>query len=132
MLKNLEMKPFDYNAYTKNNPLLKETTIEELKAKSSKIKLSNGMQITYLGGKRYCIEYTTYDLEPTIAEAEAIVSNIRKQFSKIQNSVQSIGLNKQATIYIRDENIAIGISFVSTLKFDDMDDMIENGINSRD
>ena len=126
------MKPFDYNAYTKNNPLLKETTIEELKAKRTKIKLSNGMQITHLGGKRYCIEYTTYDLEPTIAEAEAIVSNIRKQFSKIQNSVQSIGLNKQATIYIRDENIAIGISFVSTLKFDDMDDMIENGINSRD
>ena len=131
MLKNLEMKQFDYNAYTKNNPLLKETTIEELKAKSTKIKLSNGMQITHLGGKRYCIEYTTYDLEPTIAEAEAIVSNIRKQFSKIQNSVQSIGLNKQATIYIRDENIAIGISFVSTLNDSDMDELISGGVDSR-
>jgi hypothetical protein len=31
MLKNLEMKQFDYNNYTKNNPLLKETTIEEAK-----------------------------------------------------------------------------------------------------
>ena len=125
------MKQFDYNTYTKNNPLLKETTIEELKAKSSKIKLSNGMQITHLGGKRYCIEYTTYDLEPTIAQAEAIVAKIRKEFSKIQDAVQSTGLNKQATIYIRDENIAIGISFVSTLNDSDMDELISGGVDSR-
>ena len=101
-------------------------------AKSSKIKLSNGMQITYLGGKRYCIEYTTYDLEPTIAQAEAIVAKIRKEFSKIQDAVQSTGLNKQATIYIRDENIAIGISFVSTLNDSDMDELISGGVDTRD
>jgi hypothetical protein len=90
------------------------------------------MQITHLGGKRYCIEYSKYSFEPTIAQAEAIVAKIRKEFSKIQDAVQSTGLNGQATIYIRNEDIAIGIDFNSTLNDSDMDELISGGVDTRD
>jgi len=97
-------------------------------AKSSKVKLSSGMQMRHLGGKLYCIEYTKENFEPTIAQAEGIVAKIRKEFSKIQDAVQSKGLNGQATIYIKNEDIAIGIDFNSTLNHFEMDELISGGV----
>jgi len=95
------------------------------------IKLPKEYRITYIKGKEYAFEYTKFDMEPTIAQAEAIVMLLRMQFTKIADTVQAGPMKGEARIYIRDENIAIGLDFTSELGPDEMDE-VAGGINYAD
>jgi len=70
-------------------------------------------------------------MEPTIAQAEAIVMLLRMQFTKIADTVQAGPMKGEARIYIRDENIAIGLDFTSELGPKEMD-KVAGGINYAD
>ena len=93
--------------------------------------LPEGFNITYIKGKQYAFEYSEYDMEPTVAQAEKIVALLRKNFAKIADKAQAGPLSSEAHIYIRDENIAIGLDFTSQLRPDEMD-KVAGGINYAD
>lgn len=96
------------------------------------IKFPKDFYITHLDGKRYTLEYSKFGMEPTIVEAEQIQAQLRKTFAKISNTIQANPLESQATIYVRNEDVTIGIEFTSKLGFNQMDQLVVNGINSRD
>lgn len=104
---------------------------EVKKTLNEAIKLPPNFRITYIKGKSYTFEYTKFDMEPTIAQAEQIVGLLRKQFAKIADTIQAGPMKGEATIYIRDENIAIGLGFTSKLGPDEMDE-VAGGINYAD
>jgi hypothetical protein len=95
------------------------------------VKLPKNFSITELGNKKYAFEYSKFDLEPTVSQAEQIVGQLRKEFAKIANAIQANGTNGEANIYVRDENIAIGITFTSKLGADAIANVV-GGINYRD
>ena len=115
----------------KASELRKLINEEVRKTLSEAVKLPKDFSIVYLDGKRYAIEYSKYDMEPTVAQAEQIVGLLRKQFATIADTIQAGSLKGEATIYVRDENIAIGLEFTSTLGPDEMD-KVAGGINYRD
>ena len=104
---------------------------EVRKTLNEAVKLPKDFSIVHLNGKRYTLEYSKFDMEPTVAQAEQIVGLLRKQFAKIADTIQAGPIEGEATIYIRDENIAIGLLFTSKLGPDDMDE-VAGGINYRD
>lgn len=104
---------------------------EVRKTLNEAVKLPKDFSIVHLNGKRYTLEYSKFDMEPTVAQAEQIVGLLRKQFVKIADTLQAGPLKGEATIYVRDENIAIGLEFTSTLGPDEMD-KVAGGINYRD
>jgi len=104
---------------------------EVRKTLNEAVKLPKDFRITYIKGKAYTFEYTKFDMEPTIAQAEQIVTLLRKQFAKIIDTVQADSMSNEAHIYIRDENIAIGLNFTSELGPDEMDE-VAGGINYAD
>ena len=104
---------------------------EVKKTLNEAIKLPPNFRITYIKGKAYTFEYTKFDMEPTIAQAEQIVGLLRKQFAKIAATIQAGPMKGEATIYIRDENIAIGLGFTSKLGPDEMDE-VAGGIDYAD
>lgn len=95
------------------------------------VKLPKDFRITYIKGKAYTFEYTKFGMEPTVAQAEQIVTLLRKQFAKIIDTLQIGSMSNEAHIYIRDENIAIGLNFTSELGPDEMDE-VAGGINYAD
>lgn len=92
------------------------------------IKLPKDFSITHIKGKSYTFEYSKFAMEPTIAQAEQIVVLLRKQFTKIADTIQAGPMKGEAHIYIRDENICIGLDFTSKLGPDEMD-KVAGGIN---
>ena len=108
---------------------LKQIIREEVKKSLNEaVKLPKDFYVTHIDGKRYTFEYSKYDMEPTVAQAEQIVALLRKQFAKIADTVQAQPLKGEAHIYIRDENITIGLDFTSNLGPDEMDELV-GGIN---
>lgn len=101
---------------------LKQIIREEVKKTltEAKFKLPNDFGITHINGKQYTFEYSKYDMEPTIAQAEKIVALLRKEFAKIADKIQAGPLKGEAHIYIRNENIAIGLDFTSQLGDEEM------------
>ena len=95
------------------------------------IKLPKDFSITHIDKKTYTFEYSKFGMEPTIAQAEQIVALLRKQFAKVANTVQADPIKGEAHIYIRDENITIGLDFTSKLTPDEMDE-VAGGINYAD
>jgi DNA-binding ferritin-like protein (Dps family) len=104
---------------------------EVKKTLNEAVKLPKDFRITYIKGKSYTFEYTKFGMEPTVAQAEQIVTLLRKQFAKIIDTVQIVQMKNEAHIYIRDENIAIGLDFTSKLGPDEMD-KVAGGINYAD
>jgi hypothetical protein len=95
------------------------------------VKLPKGIKITDLGNKRYAFEYIFSSSEPTIAQAEQALAMLRKEYAKISNTVQATKTTGEATIYVRNGNIAIGIDFASKLGSNAIADVV-GGINYRD
>ena len=104
---------------------------EVKKTLNEAVKLPKDFSIVHLDGKKYALEYSKFDMEPTVAQAEQIVGLLRKQFAKIADTIQAGPMKGEATIYIRDENIAIGLGFTSKLGPDEMDE-VAGGINYAD
>ena len=104
---------------------------EVKKTLNEAVKLPKDFSIVHLDGKKYALEYSKFDMEPTVAQAEQIVGLLRKQFAKIADTIQAGPIKGEATIYVRDENLAIGLGFTSKLGPDDMD-KVAGGINYRD
>jgi hypothetical protein len=104
---------------------------EVKKTLNEAIKLPKDFSITHIKGKSYVFEYSKFGMEPTVAQAEQIVALLRKQFAKIIDTVQIVQMKDEAHIYIRDENIAIGLDFTSKLGPDEMDE-VAGGINYAD
>lgn len=102
---------------------------EVKKSLNEAVKLPKDFYVTHINGKTYVFEYSKYGMEPTVAQAEQIVALLRKQFAKIADIVQAGPLKSEAHIYVRDENIAIGLDFTSKLGPDEMEDKIDGGIN---
>jgi hypothetical protein len=97
----------------------------------AKFTLPNGFGITHIRDKQYAFEYSKYDMEPTIAQAEKIVALLRKEFAKIADKIQAGPLKGEAHIYIRNENIAIGLDFTSQLGDEEMAE-VAGGIDYAD
>ena len=112
---------------------LKQIIREEVRKtlNEAKFKLPNDFGITHIRGKQYTFEYSKFNMEPTIAQAEKIVALLRKEFAKIADKVQAGPLKGEAHIYIRNENIAIGLDFTSQLGPDEMDE-VAGGIDYAD
>lgn len=102
---------------------------EVKKSLNEAVKLPKDFSVTHINGKTYVFEYSKYGMEPTVAQAEQIVALLRKQFPKIADIVQAQPLQGEAHIYVRDENITIGLDFTSKLGPDEMEDKIDGGIN---
>jgi hypothetical protein len=97
----------------------------------AKFKLPNDFGITHIKGKQYAFEYSKYDMEPTIAQAEKIVGLLRKEFAKIADKIQAGPLKGEAHIYVRNENVAIGLDFTSQLGDEEMAE-VAGGIDYAD
>ena len=95
-------------------------------------KLPPDFSITQLKGKTYAFEYRKYDMEPTATQVSQISALLRKEFAKIADKIQAGPAKGEATVYVRDGNIAIGISFTSKLGADQMDAIVPGGINYAD
>ena len=104
---------------------------EVKKSLNEAVNLPKDFSITHIKGKQYTFEYSKFAMEPTIAQAEQIVGLLRKQFAKIADTVQAGPMKGEAHIYIRDENITIGLDFTSKLGPDEMD-KVAGGINYAD
>jgi hypothetical protein len=91
-------------------------------------KLPPDFSITQLKGKSYVFEYRKYDMEPTVAQAGQIEALLRKEFAKIADKIQAGPVKGDATIYVRNENVAIGLGFTSKLGADQMDSIVAGGI----
>ena len=104
---------------------------EVKKTLNEAIKLPKDFRITHIRDKSYVFEYSKFGIEPTVAQAEQIVALLRKQFAKIIDTVQAGPMKGEAHIYIRDENITIGLDFTSKLGPDEMDE-VAGGINYAD
>ena len=134
--KNTKNNTDNYNKSNKDNNMIKselrKLIREEVKKNLNEaIKLPPNFRITYIKGKAYTFEYIKFGMEPTIAQAEQTVTLLRKQFAKIADIVQAGPMKGEAHIYIRDENIAIGLDFTSKLGPDEMDE-VAGGINYAD
>lgn len=97
---------------------------EVKKTLNEAVNLPKDFSIAHIKGKQYTFEYSKFGMEPTIAQAEQIAGLLRKQFAKIADTVQAQPLKGEAQIYIRDENIAIGLDFTSKLGPDQMDEVV--------
>jgi hypothetical protein len=91
-------------------------------------KLQPGFSITHLKGKSYAFEYSKYDMEPTATQVSQIAALVRKEFAKIADKVQAGSAKGEATVYVRDGNVTIGVSFTSKLGADQMDAIVPGGI----
>lgn len=95
------------------------------------VKLPKDMSITHIRNKEYTLEYSKFQMEPTIPQAEKIAATLRSQFSKIATTVQANAADGLVTIYVREGDIAIGLGFTSKLSHSEMSKLV-GGINYAD
>lgn len=115
---------------------LRQIIREELKKKRSLneakgIKLPNKFGITYLGGKEFCIELNEYNFEPSVSEAKKVSDDLIKTLNGLKDKLGIKSMEKEASMYVRDEDVAIGVSFKSDIHNQDMDELIDGGIDYR-
>lgn len=109
---------------------------EELKRKKSLneakgIKLPGKFCITYLGGKEFAFEQDESGLEPTISQAKKISDDLIKILNGLKDKLGITFMEKEASMYVRDEDIVVGVMFKSNIHNQDMDELIDGGINYR-
>ena len=133
-MKNLlnEIKAMNKIAGTE---LTKEQEIALIKQRlneaAGKIKVPSGFSVVHMSGKRYTFEYQKSGFEPTIQQASQAADNVTKEFNKVKDQLQA-GAPGKVTIYKREDDIAIGLDFISKLDYDAMDELFTYGISSRD
>ena len=82
------------------------------------IKLDKDFYLLQLKRGLYIFEYRPYSWEPTISDLQKIE---RKLFELVKNAPLSImKYDKVANVYIREEGVAMGLSFSSKLSLDDI------------
>ena len=108
--------------------------INETKGKineAKKVKIPGKFSITYLGGKEFAFEQNEYGFEPTVSQAKKVSDALIQALNGLKQQLEITSMDKEASMYVRNEDVAVGLTFKSNMNKDDMDELVDGGIDFR-
>jgi len=110
-----------------NKSELRQIIREEIsKLNEAKVNLDKGFSVRQLSGRNYSLQYSEYDWEPSMQELEKYAATLQELISKYANDLDVLRKDNESAVYVADGDVAIGISFSSSMKFDDIAKIVNN------